>query len=188
MNTELLAALGMSQSELREMIVSRAVDALIEGEKLDDDDFEGESESLSRAVSKMVKARIDAKVDEIANRVLMPKIDMHIDEMVLQQTSQWGEKQGAPMTVTEYLVSRANAYMAEQVDHNGNPKGTDGYNWRAHSTRIAHAIDKHLGFEIERAMKESLKQANSAMAHGLHEACRTAINNVAEQFKVVAKT
>jgi len=188
MNIETLNALGLNAKQIENMIVERAVEALLSENGVDEWGDESERPSdLSSRVSKLVKDRIDAKVNELADAHLMPKIDAHIDSLILQETTTWGEKRGKPMTVIEYLIARAEAYMVEPVDHNGNAKGGDSYNWRQHSTRIVHAIEKHLQYQIDTAMKESLKVANTTMAKGLHEACRVAINDVAAKFAIVAK-
>lgn len=188
MNTEAIKALGLDPTALQEMIVSRAVEQLLQEEGFDEDGELTERPSdLSSRISRHVKDRIDAKVNELAENHLLPKIDAHIDSLVLQQTNQWGEAKGAPMTVTEYLVARAEAYIVEPVDLNGKSRSEDVYNWRSHSTRIAHAINKHLQFEIDRAMQQALKEANTTMAKGLHEACRAAINEAAQKFAIVVK-
>jgi len=188
MNIETLNALGLDAKQIENMIVERAVEALLSENGIDEWGDESERPSdLSSRVSKMVKERIDAKVNELADKHLMPKIDAHIDNLILQETTTWGEKRGKPMTVIEYLVARADAYMTEPVDYNGQPKGGDSYNWKQHSTRIVHAVNKHLQYEIDSAMKEALKTANTTMARGLHEACRVAINDVAAKFAIITK-
>lgn len=188
MNIETLTALGLDAKQIENMIVERAVEALLRETGVDQWGDESERPSdLSSRVSKMVKARIDEKINELAEAHLMPKIDAHIDGLILQETTTWGEKRGKPMTVIEYLVARADAYMVEPVDYAGQSKGADSYNWKQHSTRIVHAVNKHLQYEIDTAMKEALRTANTTMAKGLHEACRVAINEVAAKFAIVVK-
>lgn len=186
--TDLLASLGITPADLQERIIERAVEALLSEQHFDEDGeaFHKRSD-LSNRVTEMVTKRINDRIDALAAEHLLPKLTAHIDTLVLQETSKWGEKKGEPMTVVEYLVARCNAYMSEQVDHNGkSQKDGDSYNWRANTTRIAFAIDQHLQYNIKTAMEKSLADANTAMAKGLHEACRVAINQVAEKFKVVA--
>lgn len=186
--SDLLAQLGITPADLQERIIERAVEALLAENDLDEDgEVSQRPPDLSDRVRKMVTARIDAKIQQLADQYLLPKIDAHIDSLILQQTTAWGEKRGQPMSVVEYLVACAEAYMIEPVDHNGKTKTEDSYNWRQHSTRITHAIHKHLQFEIDRAMQDALKTANSTMAKGLHEACRIAINEAAQKFAIVAK-
>lgn len=190
MNAELIKALGLSPEKLQQMIVDQAVEQLLSGRGYDEDgDMVVDDSKLTKRITELAMSRINEKIEKLAAEHLLPKLDAHIDTLVLQQTTQWGEKQGAPMTVTEYLVSRANAYMGDEVDLQGRSKAESGdsYNWRKHSTRIAFAIDKHLQFHISSAMEKALKDANAVMAKGLHEACRIAINEAAAKFAVVVK-
>ena len=190
MDIETLEALGISKEELADRIINQAVDALLRTIDFMDEDGEAVmvETGLARRIEKLAVARIDAKVEELAAQQLMPRIDTMIDTLVIQQTTQWGEKRGKSMSVLEYIIERAEAFMVEPVDLNGRSKAEgDSYNWRQHSTRIAHAINTHLQFEIERAMKESLAVANTTMAKGLHEACRVAINEAAAKFAIVVK-
>lgn len=111
-----------------------------------------------------------------------------VENMVLTETNRWGEKTGKSVTFKEYLVQRAEAYMQEEVNYEGKPRGTDSFSWSARSTRVAYMIHKHLHYEIEAAMKTALANVNSAVTKGLHEATKIAINEVTSKLKVDVKT
>ena len=68
------------------------------------------------------------------------------------------------LTFAEYLVHRAERYIAEEVDYQGKPKSVDSYQWRAHSTRIVHMIHEHLNFRISSAIEGAMKDANKSIA------------------------
>lgn len=181
-------ALGFSKEQIAERIIDAAVDRMLHSRYQDEDgeDVIDVSE-FQRRIEKKIVERIDAAVTRVADENIAPQVNSLIENIIIQQTNEWGEKRGQQMTLIQYLTSRAEAWMTEQVDYNGKPKGQDSYQWRPNTTRMAYMVNSHLQHSIESAMKDALAQANSTMAKGLHEACRVAINNVAAQFAIVAK-
>jgi hypothetical protein len=136
----------------------------------------------------MVKARLDQVVNDLANKHVLPRVEAMVEGLVLQQTNQWGEKVGKPITFIEYLTQRAEAYMTEDVNYEGKPKGTDSFSWSKRSTRVAYMIDKHLHYSIEQAMKAALASVNNSVAAGLEEATKTAIREVTSKLTVKVET
>ena len=185
-----LEALGLNQDEIADRVIDSAVRQLLARTVADEDGDEIEiASSFRKTITGMVTARVDEKVREIGNAHVVPNVAAMIENLVLTKTNNWGEKAAeGSVTFIEYITAQAGAYMGEMVDHNGKTKAQDAYNWRANTTRIAYLIDQHLQYSIKTAMENALKEANTAMAKGLHEACRVAINNVAANFAVVAKT
>lgn len=183
-----LESLGLKSEDVADRIVETAVHQLLSQTVADEDGDEFEWASQFREkITAMVTARVDEKVREIGEKHVVPHVGDMIENLVLTKTNQWGEKvKGGEVTFIEYLTAQAGAYMSEQVDYNGKTKAQDAYNWRANSTRIAYLIESHLQYQIKTAMEQALADANTAMAKGLHEACRVAINDVATKFKVVA--
>lgn len=136
-------------------------------------------------LDKRVKKKIDEAVEKIAGKNVLPHIDKFIEDYCLQETNQWGEAKGEKVTFTEYLVQRTNEWIGEKVNHNGEPKpARDSYGWRAHSTRLAHHIDKHLGFHMERAMKAVIGSAMPTLEKGLNEALAVNIKTALEDIRV----
>lgn len=186
---DLIATLGLSPEELQDRIIERAVSALLETtEYYEDGDTFTDHSPLAQRLQKSVKETIDAKIAEIAEKHVLPNVSTYIENVQLQKTNEWGEKQGKPVTFIEYLVQRANAYMVEEVGHDGKTKSESGYSgYRAYGTRIAYMIDRHLQYSIHSAIETALKNANSTMAEGLTKACQIAINEAAQKFAIVAK-
>ena len=185
-----LEALGFSKEEVFQRVVDTIVRDLTESrhEDEDGDHWFGESE-FKRGIDKAVQARIDAKVNEVADKHIAPRINELIENCTLQQTNRWGEKVGASVTFTEYLVQRADAYMVEPLDFNGKTKEESGsYGWSAKTTRIAYAIDKHLHYSIDTAMKNVLAKGVSTITAGLNEAVKTALANITVQVKTEVKS
>lgn len=185
-----LESLGLDRDEITNRIIDRIVDRALNGYDYDEDGEEistGPSKFLA-AVQARVKERVDRAVEEIAAKHVLPNVATYLESLCLQETNRWGEKIGRPVTFIEYIVGRAEAYMTEQVDYSGKPKGTDSFGWAARSTRVAYMIHQHLHHQIETAMKSALAQLNSSVAKGLHETVRIQINEVLAKLKVEVKT
>lgn len=186
---DLIATLGLTPEELQDRIIERAVSTLLETTQYDEDgDSFTDHSPLAQRLQKLVKETIDAKIAEIAEKHILPNVSSYIENVKLQQTNKWGEKQGEPVTFIEYLTQRAEAYMVEEVSHDGKTKGESGYGgFRAYGTRIAYMIDRHLQYSIHSAIESALKDANTTMAQGLTKACQIAISEAAQKFAIVAK-
>ena len=184
-----LESLGLSQEDLASRLVNKLAENLLTSLQYDEEGGQWHGDSaFAKKLDKMVKDRLDKIVNDMAEKHVLPRVNDMVENMVLQETNRWGEKIGKSLTFREYLVQRAEAWMTEQVDYNGKPKGTDGFSWTARSTRVAHMIHQHLHYEIERAMKEAFAAVNTSVAKGLNEAVRIAINNVTSKLKVQVST
>lgn len=188
MNKISLESLGLSQEALAEKLVDRIAENLLTS--IDYDEEGGKwctSSPFAKKLDRLVKDRLDQIVNDMAEKHILPKVNTIVEGMTLQETNKWGEKRGQTLTFKEYLVQRAEAWMAEPVSYDGKPKGTDSYSWKAKSTRVAHMIHEHLHYEIERAMKTAMASANTSIAKGLNEAVRIQINQIAAKLKVEVK-
>lgn len=184
-----LESIGLDQDKLAEKLVDRLAQNMLTsiGYDEDGDEWFGTSPFASK-LNSMVKARLDQIVTELADKHVLPRINEMVESLVLQQTNQWGEKVGKPITFIEYLTQRADAYMQEEVSYEGKTKAESGsYSWSKRSTRVAYMIDRHLHYSIESAMKAALQNLNSSVAQGLEEATKTAIREVTGKLKVNVK-
>jgi len=185
-----LETLGITKEDFIERIVSRAVEALLERQVIDED---GEPTAAlteaARTWDDMIRERLDAKVQEIGEQHIMPLVNAKVAGLVLQETNRWGEKTGKPLTLVEFMVARAEAYMLEGVDYNGSPKNErDSYGWRKYGTRIDYAIDSHLKHDINQAMEQVIADGNKALVGGLVETCKLKLGEIAGALKVEVKT
>lgn len=186
-----LKSLGFTQEELQERVVERIVESVMTDRVYNpDDDCEYERHSAFREdLKKRVKSRIDEKIDELAQKFVLPNVSEYIESLTLQQTNQWGEKKGEPVTFVEYLVQRAQDYMQEKVNYEGKSKEENGsYSWSGTQSRITFLVEKHLHYSIETAMKNALSIATGEIARGLHETCRLKLNEIAAGMKVAVTT
>lgn len=185
-----LKDLGFTQAELQERVVDRLCEELLDQKAFDEDGREVYRTSRYKAeVEKRVVKAIDAAVTKVCDGLIAPRIEDLVNSVTLQKTNEYGEKKGEPVTFIEYLVKRAETYMTEQVDYNGNDKATSrDYNWTGRTTRVAHMVNSHLQFHIETAMKKALADANSAIAKGLEDAVKIKIAEIQAGLKVAVTT
>ncbi len=183
-----LKALGITEEDLITRIVDSTVDRMLNtiGYDEDGDDFVDNSRMANR-LTEIVQKMIDAKVQALADTHVKPLIESRLESLVLQQTNQWGEKTGQPVTFIEYLVKRADAYMTEPVDYRGKTKAEDSYNWRSNTTRVSFMMNEHLQYSIKIAMEKALADANSTISKGLAEAVKIALAEVQQKLKVEVK-
>lgn len=184
-----LELLGFTREELQDRVVTRLCDSLMHTESGDDEGrcFIGDSD-FARKLNEQVKKLIDAEVVTLADKHVKPHIETMFADLVMQETTKWGEKKGEPLTFIEYLTKRADAYYTEEVNHSGKTKSEDSYNWTRATTRGAYMIDKHLQYSIETAMKNALANANSAIVGGLKDAVTIKLEEVAKALKVSVTT
>lgn len=185
-----LEALGFTREEIAERIVERITASILTSQSADEDGcgYSVPSE-FKRDLDAAVKAKIDTQVKQIADQHIAPRVAELIDSVTLTKTNQWGEAKGEPVTFTEYLVERAEAYMTEPVSYDGKTKGEcGGFSFNPRGTRIAYMIDKHLHYSIETAMKKALADANATIVKGLNETVKTALNNLTVNVKTEVKS
>lgn len=188
MNEITLKSLGLTEESLTEKLIDRLSDNIMSGVKYDEDgDYIGSS-PFANKLNKMVQEQLDAKVNEIAEKHLLPKISDMVENLVLQQTNAWGEAKGKSVSFIEYMTARAENYMTEKVSFDGKTKGESGsFGWSANTTRVAYMIDKHLQYSISNAMKAALKDANSKIADGLSQAVKIQLEQATSKINVNVK-
>ena len=184
-----LAALGIKAEELQDRVIERICEKVLSGVTYDEDgEVDHVDSSFKRKLDARITQHIDGAITALADKHVAPGISALIEGMCLQQTNQWGEKRGQSVTFIEYLTKRAEAYFLEDVDYNGKPKGSDGYNWNKYSTRGAWMINQHIAHSIETAMKAALASANSQIAGGIEQAIKHELAEILAKVKVTANT
>jgi hypothetical protein len=154
----------------------------------DGDDWFGTS-PFAKKLNDMVKARLDKVVSELADKHVLPRVNEMVEGLVLQQTNQWGEKVGKTVTFIEYLTQRADMWMREEVNYEGKVKGENGsFSWNKKGTRVEFLIDKHLQYNIERAMLAAVGEAHKSITEGLKEAVNIKLGQIAVQLKTEVKS
>lgn len=179
-NTMPTLDLGISQEELREQIIDRAAERLAKYLAKRDDTYQ--------PIRDVVMETVETVTRRIADEEVRPWAEGQIENLVMQRTNSWGEATGKPTTFREYLIEMAEKYMNEPVDYEGRTQNEQrGYSFKKATTRLAFMIDKHLHFHIERAMKDALANANSAIVGGIQETVRVKLAEISEKLKVEVK-
>ena len=185
-----LKALGLTSDDIMERVVERVTDRLLESRYFDEDGDEGSAPSqFATAMQSHIKAKIDEAVANIAGRHVLPNVATYVENLTLQETNRWGEKTGTALTFVEYLVQRAEAYLQEKVDYDGNVQSESrGSYWKGTQTRIAHLVHKHLHYSIETAMKRAIENANAVIVKGLQATVEIKLREIADGLSVHVKT
>lgn len=190
-----LTELGFTKEEIEEKLLARMSSDVLRSLRCDlDEDGEehsySENSPLAKKLEERIRARIDKKVEEVAEEHLLPRIIGNVESFTLQATNKWGEKKGEPLTFVEYLVKKADDYIRESVDYDGKAKGDKGssYQWKGTQTRISHLIHNHLHYSIESAIKKTLVDANSILTEGIAEAAKIKLSEISDKLKITVKT
>lgn len=175
--------IGITQEELQERVVDGLVERIL-GHPVEADEGYVHTTVMNEAQARVVAA-INAKVDAIAAAHILPRVEAMIEGLVLQQTNQWGEKKGEPVTFVEYLIERAEQFIKAPVDFEGKAKDDKGYcgSWKPSTSRIAFMIERHLQYSIETALDTVLKDANSKLAEGIEQAVKIKLNEISLALK-----
>jgi len=185
-------SLGLSTQELSDRLVERMAALLLEQWKEDPDAFDdGDGKTpFRKRLEKRVLARIDAAIEEIAGRHVLPNVAAYVETLTMQETNRWGEKTGKAMTFVEYLVERAEHYLTEKVNYDGKSQDEARYSgsgFSATQTRVAHLIHQHLQYSISTAIGQALKDVNSKIVLGLQETVKLKLAEALAGLKVKAE-
>jgi hypothetical protein len=186
-----LESLGISKDAIEQKLIEHLAEQLLTEISYDYDDereYRAKS-SLAKKLDAIVKQHIDATINALAEKHVLPNVASYIENLTLQTTNQWGEKKSAPVTFIEYLTQRAEDYMQEKVSYDGKAKSeASGYSWNGTQTRITFMVHQHLHHSIEAAMKQALQIATSGIASGLQETVKVKLAEVSQKLKVEVKT
>ena len=189
MDIKTLEALGVSAADLQERIVEQAVHALLYSTGFDEDgDEHSYASKFKQQVEKRVQESVDQKIAALAAEHVLPRVGEMIEAADMRKTSQYGEPKGEPMTFKEYIASRAEVYMSEQVDHSGQSKeeSRDSYNWRASGPRLTVLMKLYIKDSLEKSAKSAINDVNKVIAKNIEQAAKDAILSCAASIKVAA--
>lgn len=186
MDLNTLEALGINKDDLFERIVEQAVGSLLSASGYDpDSDQEVRYESrFKREIEKRIQKAVDDKIAALAEVHLIPRVGELIESTNMQKTNGYGEPKGAPMTFIEYIASRAEAYMTEDVDFNGKTRSEDSYNWKSAGQRLQVLMRSYIRDTLERHAKEAVKGVNQVLVAGVEKAAKDAIASAAAAVKI----
>ena len=191
MDIETLKALGISPEELGSRIVDQAVEVLLNNTGFDPD-TEAETSYASkfkREIESRIQKAVDAKIAALAAVYLIPRVGEIIEKANLLQTNKYGEQKGPSMTFIEYIVSRAEAYMSEDVDYHCKSKNEgDSYNWKSCGPRLTVLMRNYIRDTLETHAKKAIVDVNKVFAANIEKAAREAITSAANSIQVSVAT
>ena len=191
-----LELLGFTKEELQERVIQRVCDQMLEAHFYDHDEEGAAPKSMkfSKALMAMIERRIEQAIQKVAATTIQPNIEEFVRSFQIQETNSYGEKKGAPVTFTEFLVARAEAYIKEPVDHNGlsqaecRVKGNSWYGDRNGTTRVVHLIHQYFGSRMKDEMEKAVVAANAAIAGGIEQSVQQSLKEITAKLKVEVKT
>lgn len=192
MDLKSLEALGITKEDLTERIIDRAVNELMTSHGFDpesDSEVSYESE-FKRAIDKRIQNAVDAKINAIAAQHLVPRVGEMIEQADMRRTNTYGEPKGPRMTFKEYIASRAESYMVEDVDFNCNSKADleakneSTYQWRSCGPRLMVMMRRYIADELEKNAKAAVTDVNKVIADNIKKAAVDAIHQAAANLKV----
>ena len=193
MDIKTLEALGISTEALGDRIVDQAVEALLNTCGFDPDtEQETRYESrFKKAIEARLQKAVDEKIATLAAVHLVPRVGELIEKADMRKTNQYGEPKSSSMTFKEYLAHRAETYMTEQVDCNGNSKADleannkSIYDWRACGPRLTVLMKLHIKDTMQKSAQAAVTDVNKAIAKNIEDAAKAAIASAAGAIKVV---
>lgn len=178
--------IGLTQDELREAIIDRAVSRILDDTEYCGDDIEAR---VSKQMLEKLRLEVDAAVTRVADSMIKPRVADMIEATTFQETNGWGESKTPPKTWREYLENRVTNYLTEQVNYEGKSKKEgDSYSWKPAQTRVTHLVHRHMHYEIDRQMKAAVAAANAAIGNGIQEAVKIKLQEIVAGLQVAVKT
>lgn len=177
MNLELLQAVGLTPEELQQRVVVHVSEMLLKQYEYDPEDNSSYSVAsrFAKQAQENIKAAIDLKFEQVAREIIVPMISEQVDNLIIQRTSQYGEKKGAAVTFLEYLTERVDQILTEPVDAQGRTKAECERardSWYAGKTNmvtnlIGAEVDKQISRFAQDMARTALDQVKEALVTGL---------------------
>ncbi len=179
-----LEQLGLSVDGVRDVIVNKVSEELFE--QLSRENGEDLESRILEIVRKRTVTLMAERIDKVIGEAIEPRINDIVDNLVFQETNNWGEPKKPAMSLREKALHLAEQWMSEPVNYNGETKKNDSYNWRKDSTRIIHMVEKRIQFTIEEAVKSAVADLNSKVAGGIADAVKHTMTEMLNKTKVTA--
>ncbi len=192
MDIKTLEALGISPETLGDRIVDQAVEVLLNAKGFDPDtEVEARYESrFKKEIEARIQKAVDEKIAALAAVHLVPRVGELIEKADMRKTNLYGEPKSPSMTFKEYIAHRAETYMAELVDSNGNSKADmeakneSTYNWRSCGPRLTVLMKMYIRETMEKAAKAAVTDVNVVIAKNIEKAAKDAIASASGSLKV----
>jgi hypothetical protein len=179
-----LEQLGLTADGIRDIVVAKISDSVVDTIMADGGD-ELEARVL-KTVCNRTQVLIEERITTVIGESIEPRICDIVDNLVFQETNNWGEPKKPPMTLREKALHLAEQWMSEPVNYSGQTKKQDAYNFRPDSTRIIHMVERRIQFTIDEAVKAAVTDLNSKVAGGIAAAVKHTMTEMLNKTKVTA--
>lgn len=188
MDIKTLEALGVSTEDLAERIVEQAVHALLYSTGFNPETEEETTyeNKFKREIEKKIQQNVDQKIAAIAEEHILHRVGEMIEKADMRKTNRYGEAQSPSMTFKEYIAHRAEVYMSEDVNLQGQSKSEvgDSYNWRSQGPRLSVLMKSYIKDSMDAAAKSAVNDINKVIANNIEKAAKDAIASAASAIKV----
>lgn len=162
---DIQSVLGLSKDELREQVITRAVDEILDryGEGFEQRGLCIFTERATQAAESMVKQKAEQAVMDSLQAVL---------DGVFQPVNAWGEKQGDPTTIRSLLKENMETFFTSEVNSKG---GRPGYrdDKKTRAEWVAHAaVEEHLKGALRDELTPLIKEASKVLKAEVGEAIK----------------
>lgn len=179
-------SLGMTIEEVQNRLIDKLSDDL---HSSSDFSYEYIADDVRKKLNTEAKKIIDTHISSVFEKEILPRLPDIFEKSCFQETNNWGEPKGKPVSFKEYCINRAEQWVNEQVDRSGQTKNeNNSYNWHGKCSRLAHMIHQHLHITLEDAVKKALADANTALGKSIVDACQQKVNEIVAQMKVSVQT
>lgn len=179
-----LEQLGITNEDLIERVVERLVDNFLGDGETDEFGYQ-RTESITKSVKTIIEERVSTSVKKVCEEHVIPKVEEMIKGLVIQETNAYGEKRGKQQSFVEFAVARAEAYLQQNVNYNGEGQTEkDSYGWKPDATRLVFLVKKQISADIEKAVKESLTNCTKQIAESLAEVTKIKLKEAAQKLRM----
>jgi hypothetical protein len=127
-------------------------------------------DAIVELVQERVLEAIEARVSEIIDAAL---------EQQLQPTNEWGEAKGNPRTIREIILSEAEGYLTQKVDHEGKPESST---YRKSSTRLEFLTRGYIRKEYAETLNQEVERVIGEIKAGINDRTEQAIKKGVQQL------
>lgn len=190
MDIKTLEALGVSPQDLADRIVDQAVSTLLSSTGYSEDNEEEVryDSRFKKEIEARVQAAVDKKIGAIAEQHVIPRVGELIEQADMRETNSYGEPKSPSMSFKEFIAHRAEVYISESVNSNGESKreSKDAYNWRSEGPRLTVLMRSYIRETLETHAKAAVNDVNKAIAKNITQAATDAIAAAANAIRVSA--
>lgn len=177
--------LGITQEELQ----ARVVDQLcheITGRYDDESEYSYFSEnSIKAKMREYLKEIVDKKIREVVDEKVLANFEKYLQELIIKPASRWGEKEGSPVSIEDYIEKTISLTLAEEVDDQGRERDSSSYSYYSSTRpRLKYLIERKISAEIKASFDSVLVDVKASLQSHIEEMVKSKLNKTDISFDV----